>query len=81
MNINECPCYQCLCVGICKHKQYQSLINCKYILDYLYSYDANYSTTIYTNKLLKVAKAFKIQVVYIEDGESISQRNTFGHVK
>lgn len=37
MSNTKCPCYECICVAVCRHKEYLDMINqCKTLLDTLY---------------------------------------------
>lgn len=34
--MNECPCHNCICVPVCRHKSYHDLyFNCKLLEEYL----------------------------------------------
>ena len=69
----KCPCYQCLCLGICKYKPYERLIQCKYFFNFLYDNSGGY---YYQRRLLQITKIFNLSVVYNKG--MISQNGTFG---
>ena len=73
MKTEKCPCHECLCLAICKHKIYADLLNCSLLLDYLYTVFGN----DYNSKLMNLIKIFNKEPVYI-DTKTISLKLTFG---
>jgi len=83
MNDEECPCIDCICVAICKHKPYEQLINCESCFEYLYPGGFRSTPTTldydeYKKRLKKIAAEFKNKVVYVTSTSLISQKGTFG---
>ncbi len=54
-NLDKCPCEDCLCVPICRHKRYIPLIECSILKEYLMK--ASISTP--SNKIEKIATILK----------------------
>ena len=71
--ITKCPCKDCLCIAICKRKNYGQLIKCELVMDYLYEYERRKQTyrvqrpgqSKYQTRLEEVIKLFRLKPVYI----------------
>ena len=72
----NCSCLNCLCVPVCRHKEYQNLLNCNFIMDYLYLNNEDYSKRLHI-----VCEALYVKPVYVEwePHAIISQNKTFGY--
>ena len=71
---NKCPCKNCLCIAICKRKEYGQLVKCNLLMDYLYEYERRKQTyrnqpphakSKYQRGLKEVIKIFNLKPVYI----------------
>jgi len=45
MNKNDCPCYQCICIPMCRHKIFEKLTKECQPLDYYYHNESYYEIT------------------------------------
>ena len=53
------PCNDCLCLGVCKHKDYAQLRDCHIVEKYIYMNRTLYGNPTRYLRLIKVAKLFK----------------------
>jgi len=74
---NPSPCYQCICMPICRHKIYTKLLKCSTILNYIYCLN----NVTYESQIEKVTEALKIPIFYLPGTKIISQAITFGNEK
>jgi hypothetical protein len=66
----DCPCYECICVPICKNKIYIELIRCDLIEDFLFDNLVQYNEYEGRREVLR-------QVLHGDDGDipnSIQER-------
>ena len=79
---NLCPCFNCICVPVCKWKHYGILVECNLMFKFLYN---NGNETIYQKNIINVAKCLGLKPVFIKikDGGPVeymlSQKQTFGN--
>jgi len=56
---NKCPCINCICVPMCKHKFFSELkTQCSLVYDYL-TYDRKSLIDMYTDRVNKIYKVLK----------------------
>jgi len=58
MEIDKCPCFNCLCLPVCKHKTYYDLKECSLVVEYIYVDRILYNNEESIIHLLKVIKVF-----------------------
>jgi hypothetical protein len=79
--MNECPCHNCICVPVCRHKEYFYLIDdCELLLKLLYRgaiIDTGYRTNAYPSVIGEVYKELQPHHWVVKH---ISKNNSFVRV-
>jgi hypothetical protein len=54
LKVNDCPCYQCICIPICKNKLWDKLFDCRIISNYYYNEGWGESQADFENRFLNI---------------------------
>jgi len=58
--MTDCPCKECICVAVCKHKRFDDLIrDCKIVGNLLYYEDTGTRTRAFSKNVVEMKKALK----------------------